>query len=117
MVVLTDDARSALVAPERTAQQRLDALEHANAIRTFRKDRKRELKRREASVTALLLEVPPELETMKLIDLLLAVPKLGRVKVNRIMARERVSPSKTLGGLSERQRVALVAVLAPYAGR
>ena len=44
-------------------------------------------------------------------DLLLAVPKYGRVKVNKILAQCRISPSKTLGGLSERQRAELVALM------
>jgi hypothetical protein len=44
-------------------------------------------------------------------DLLLAVPKYGRVKVNKILSQCRISPSKTLGGLSERQRRELVALM------
>ena len=42
---------------------------------------------------------------------LLAVPKYGRVKVNRILTHCRISPSKTIGGLSERQRNELVSYL------
>ena len=45
------------------------------------------------------------------LDLLLAVPKYGRVKVNRILTHCRISPSKTIGGLSERQRNELVSYL------
>ena len=37
-------------------------------------------------------------------DLMLAVPKYGRVKDNKILSQCRISPSKTLGGLSQRQR-------------
>ncbi len=44
-------------------------------------------------------------------DLLLAVPKYGRVKVNKILSQCRISPSKTLGGLSERQRGELVTLM------
>ena len=40
--------------------------------------------------------------------MLLAVPKYGRVKVNKILAHCRISPSKTIGGLSDRQRSELV---------
>jgi hypothetical protein len=40
--------------------------------------------------------------------MLLAVPKIGRVKVNRLLAVARISPSKTIGGLSERQRTELI---------
>jgi hypothetical protein len=44
-------------------------------------------------------------------DMLLAVPKYGRVKVNKILVLCRISPSKTIGGLSERQRSELVSLL------
>jgi hypothetical protein len=44
-------------------------------------------------------------------DLLLSVPKYGRVKVNKILSTCRVSPSKTIGGLSQRQRTELVALM------
>jgi hypothetical protein len=36
------------------------------------------------------------------------VPKYGRVKVNKILSQCRISPSKTIGGLSHRQRAELV---------
>ena len=43
------------------------------------------------------------------VDLLMAAPKCGRVKSARIMEQCRISPSKTVGGLSERQRHELLA--------
>ena len=45
----------------------------------------------------------------KAFDMILAVPKYGRVKANKILTQCRISPSKTIGGLSERQRGELVA--------
>jgi hypothetical protein len=39
--------------------------------------------------------------------MLLAVPKVGRVKATKILHSCRVSPGKTFGGLSERQRAEL----------
>ena len=39
--------------------------------------------------------------------ILLALPKVGSVKATRILNGCRVSPSKTFGGLSERQRAEL----------
>ena len=47
----------------------------------------------------------------KVFDLLLAVPKYGRVKVNKVLQLCRISPSKTIGGLSPRQRTELVSML------
>jgi hypothetical protein len=43
--------------------------------------------------------------------MLLAVPKYGRVKVNRVLTQCRISPSKTFGGLSQRQRDELTSAL------
>jgi hypothetical protein len=55
---------------------------------------------------------PPEyVETAKVFDMLLAVPKYGRVKVNKVLTQCRISPSKTIGGLSQRQRDELVSLL------
>ncbi len=49
--------------------------------------------------------------TMKVFDLLLAVPKYGRVKVNKTLTQCRISPSKTVGWMSPRQRAELVSLL------
>ena len=98
-------------APERSLAQRMDALRRANEIRTRRAELKRELKAGRAQIHGLLLDPPAYLETAKVFDLLLAVPKYGRVKVNRILTQCRISPSKTIGGLSQRQRTELVSLL------
>ena len=98
-------------APERSLTQRMDALRRANEIRTRRADLKRELKAGRQQIHGLLLDPPEYLQTAKVFDLLLAVPKYGRVKVNRILTQCRISPSKTIGGLSERQRGELVSYL------
>ena len=47
----------------------------------------------------------------KTFDMILAVPKYGRVKANKILTQCRISPSKTIGGLSARQRGELVQYL------
>jgi hypothetical protein len=47
----------------------------------------------------------------RIFDLLLAMPTMGRVKVNRVLNVCRISPSKTVGGLTERQRVELASML------
>jgi hypothetical protein len=83
----------------------------ANRIRTYRAELKDELKSGEKQLVAVLLDPPAEVETMKVLDLMLAAPKIGRVKANKVLTRERVSPSKTVGGLSSRQRAQLVTAL------
>lgn len=98
-------------APERSLTQRLDALERANIVRTRRAQLKRDIKAGRESIHALLAVTPEYLETAKVFDLLLAVPKYGRVKVNKVLTQCRISPSKTVGGLSERQREDLIKLL------
>ena len=98
-------------APERSLVQRMDALSKANEIRIRRAQLKRDLKGGRTSIHQLLLDPPEWIETAKVLDMLLAVPKYGRVKANKILTQCRISPSKTIGGLSERQRAELVAQL------
>ncbi|TAK88899.1 hypothetical protein EPO04_02170 [Patescibacteria group bacterium] len=99
------------VTPGRSLAQRMDALQKANEIRTRRAQLKRDLKAGRASIREILLNPPVWLETAKVFDMLLATPKYGRVKVNKILAQCRISPSKTMGGLSERQRSELASLL------
>jgi hypothetical protein len=89
----------------------MEALNRANEIRTQRAQLKRDLKAGRRSIHDLLLEPPEFVETAKVFDMLLAVPKYGRVKANKILLQCRISPSKTIGGLSERQRAELVSML------
>src|ERR671939_2070705 len=98
-------------APERSLLQRMDALQRANEVRTRRARLKKDLKAQRASIEALLLDPPDYVMTAKVSDMLLAVPKYGKVKVNKILTQCRISPSKTIGGLSARQRAELVSYL------
>ena len=63
----------------------MDALKRANDVRVRRAKLKKDLK-----------------------DILMAVPKFGRVKAARFLNTCRISQSKTVGGLSERQRTELI---------
>ncbi len=87
------------------------ALERANQIRTRRAQLKRDLKAGKVKIEALLLDPPDWIASAKVFDMILAVPKYGRVKANRVLNHCRISPSKTISGLSERQRAELVAML------
>ena len=98
-------------APERSLQQRREALQRANEVRSERAKLKKDLKAGRASIHRLLEDPPPYVETAKVFDMLLAVPKYGRVKVGKVLTQCRISPSKTIGGLSERQRAELVRLL------
>jgi hypothetical protein len=97
--------------PARSLDQRMDALQRANEIRIRRAQLKRDLKAGVVVIDRVLTEPPEWLLTAKVFDLLLAVPKCGRVRATRWLTTCRISTSKTVGGLSERQRTELVGLL------
>jgi hypothetical protein len=98
--------------PERSHQQRMDALRRANDVRSERARLKESLRNGEVSITQVLLDPPVCVHTAKVLDLVLAAPKYGRVKANKLLERCRVSSSKTVNGLTPRQRKELLDMLA-----
>jgi ribosomal protein S13 len=97
--------------PDRSLQQRRDALAVGNAIRSKRAVLKRDLKAGRVQLASLLLDPPEWLESAKVDDLLRSVAAIGPVKTTRILHANGISPSKTVGGLSTRQRASLTAAL------
>ena len=89
----------------------MEALKRANDIRSARAKLKKDLKAGRVTINQLLGDPPEYVMTAKVFDMLLAVPKYGRVKTNRILNQCRISPSKTIGGLSDRQRAELISML------
>jgi hypothetical protein len=98
--------------PERSHQQRMEALRRANDIRCERASLKERLRCGEVGIAEVLVDPPTCVHTAKVLDLILAAPKYGRVKANRLLERCRVSPSKTVNGLTPRQRKELLDMLA-----
>lgn len=96
-------------APQRSLDQRLEALTKANEVRSRRAALKADLKRGAVDIRDVLASPPDYVLTAKVVDILMATPKCGKVKSARIMEQCRISPSKTVGGLSERQRQELLA--------
>jgi hypothetical protein len=95
-------------APLRSLDQRMEALKRANDIRVRRAKLKKDLKDGRAQIEEILTDPPEFVSTAKVFDMLMAVPKFGRVKAARFLNQCRISQSKTVGGLSERQRAELV---------
>ena len=95
-------------APARSLDQRMEALKRANDIRVKRAQLKKDLKAGRVCIEEILGEPPEYVETAKVFDMLMAVPKFGRVKAARFLNQCRISQSKTVGGLSERQRAELI---------
>ena len=95
-------------APVRSLDQRMEALKRANDIRVRRAQLKKDLKSGRARIEEILRDPPEYVETAKVFDMLMAVPKFGRVKAARFLNQARISQSKTVGGLSDRQRSELI---------
>ena len=95
-------------APVRSLDQRMEALKRANEIRVRRAKLKKDLKDGRVHIKTVLQNPPEYVGTAKVFDILMAVPKFGRVKAARVLNQCRISQSKTVGGLSERQRAELV---------
>jgi hypothetical protein len=95
-------------APLRSLDQRMEALKRANHIRVRRAQLKKDLKDGKVQIDAVLTNPPEWVSTAKVFDMLMAVPKFGRVKAARLLNQCRISQSKTVGGLSDRQRTELI---------
>src|SRR5947207_1478568 len=91
-------------APVRSLDQRMEALKRANDIRVRRARLKKDLKDGRISIEQILSNPPEYVSTAKAFDMLMAVPKFGRVKAARFLNTCRISQSKTFGGLSDRKR-------------
>lgn len=104
-------------APERTVEQRTHALELANRIRSYRAQYKKDLKdgtRTVGDARQEILTPGPLMESMKVREFLMALPKFGAVKSREVMRRCEISSAKTLVGMTGRQRDALWAALVWY---
>jgi hypothetical protein len=99
---------NARVVPGRSREQRLRALRLANEVRSARAQLKKDLASRKIELARILAEPPEYVRTARVRDLLLALPKIGSVKASRILADCGIAHSKTLGGLTERQRSELL---------
>jgi S13-like protein len=89
-------------------EQRLGALAKANEVRSARAHLKRDLAAGRVDLGRVLSDPPVCAQTAMVRDLLLAVKKVGPARVNRAFAQCRIADTKTVGGLSDRQRAALI---------
>lgn len=97
--------------PDRSIDQRMSALAKANEIRSKRAQLKRDMKAGRVRLEEVLIDPPEWLCTAKVYDLLLSLPKTGRVKANKTLTSTRTAHSKTVGGMSTRQRDEILAAM------
>jgi imidazolonepropionase-like amidohydrolase len=98
----------AVVASTRSLERRTNALRQANHVRSLRAKLKRDLREGTVSLEQILATGADYLASAEVFDLLVAVPKIGPVKAGRLLTIARISPSKTVGALSGRQRARLI---------
>jgi hypothetical protein len=90
------------------------ALTHANEVRVARAKLKQELREGTVCIGPILAAPPEHVSTAKVLDLLVAVPKVGPVKAARLLNKAGVGQMKTVGGLTNRQRAQLIELLHRY---
>ena len=99
------------VASTRLHDRRMTALSQANQVRGSRAKLKQDLREGTARLEQILATGADYLASAEVFDLLVAVPKIGPVKADYLLTLARISPSKTVGALSERQRARLIELL------
>lgn len=90
------------------AQQRAEALAKANRHRQAKAQLKRDLKAGRVSFREVIIEPPDYLQTAKVHDLLVHLPRFGRVKAATALQRARIWPGTTFGQLSQSGRYSLL---------
>jgi hypothetical protein len=99
---------TATIAP---APQHLRALSRANEVRLARAELKRRVATGEITAGDVILECPWEARSMSVSDLLMSQRRWGHQRCRRVLGQIPVSETKTIGSLTERQRLALAALL------
>jgi hypothetical protein len=92
-------------------QQHLQALEYANRVRLARARMKRRIGAGELSAAEVVLSCPWQAHSMSISDLLMSQKRWGRARCRRLLVSLGVPENKQVGTLTERQRLALAAVL------
>lgn len=91
--------------------RQMTALSKANEVRIARARLKQQLRQGDACIEQILAAPPECASTAKVIELLLAVPKIGPARAGRLLTTAGVNQTKTIGTLTERQRTHLIDLL------
>ena len=92
-------------------EQHLQALEYANRVRLARARMKRRIAGGELLAAEVILSCPWQAHSMSISDLLMSQKRWGRARCRRLLVSLGVPENKQIGTLTERQRLALAAVL------
>lgn len=100
-----------------TEPQHLRALEQANRVRLARAELKRRIAESEMSAAEVFLLCPWEASSMSVADVLTSQRRWGGTRCRKFLAAFRISETKSVGSLTERQRRALAARLTAGSAR
>ena len=92
-------------------EQHLRALEYANRVRLARAELKRRVAGGEVTAADVVMECPWQAQSMSISDLLMSQKRWGRTRCRRLLMSLSVPENKQVGTLTDRQRIALAAVL------
>jgi hypothetical protein len=92
-------------------EQHLRALEYANRVRLARARMKRKIAAGELPAAEVVLSCPWQAHSMSISDLLMSQKRWGSTRCRRLLVSLSVPENKQVGTLTERQRLAVAAVL------
>ncbi len=95
-----------------SAPQHLRALERANAVRLARAELKRRVTAGDVSAAEVILGSPWEAGSMTVADLLGSQRRWGQTRCRTFLQAVPMSESKTIGTMTDRQRLAIADMLA-----
>jgi hypothetical protein len=87
--------------------QHMQALQRANAVRLARAELKRQVAHGEISAADVILGSPWQAESMTVSDLLTSQRRWGHTRCRRFLQCIPMSENKTIGSMTQRQRIAL----------
>ncbi len=91
--------------------QHLRALERANRVRLARADLKRKVAAGDLTAAEVILSSPWQADSMAISELLMSQRRWGRTRCRRLLTALGVPENKRIGTLTQRQRIALAAML------
>jgi S13-like H2TH domain len=90
-----------------TPEQRAAALEKAAASRKARSEALARLRNGNVTIAQVLADLDSPLQKARVRQVLLAVPGVGAVTADKVMAEVQIDPKRRVAGLGARQREAL----------
>ena len=94
--------------PVLTPEQRADALRKAVAARAARATALGAIRSGSVTLADILADTDSPLQKAKVRQVLRAIPRVGAVTADKMLAEIGIDPKRRIGGLGDRQRAALV---------